>query len=482
MPILYRIGLDACIGEPLKEWHEVRRPEGGRTARHSERREDAGWMSFPRLWAFGLVPVLALAGSGIGAAALDAPHSLHRAKAAESRLSEPHRAVSHHTASHGSRPAAKSSTARARATHAAPNRQQVHLTARGMARASARRAALTSRRHHRFYERFTASSFASADIFAGDVTAGEDPLVRQAAIDALGDMNGTAVVIDPSNGRILAMVNQKLALSPGAEPCSTIKITVAMAALSEGLVTRDTQVQLAGFRMNMTDALAKSNNLYFEELGRELGFERVRHYANQFGLGELAGYNIEGEQLGVYPDKELPASEGGVARMCSFGQGVSLTPLQLGAYVAALANGGTLYYLQHPTTPDEVAALQPKVKRTLDIGRYVPDIEDGMAGAVEYGTARRLRANFHELPVFGKTGTCSDKGTRFGWFASYSDSPQGSLVTVFFLEGGRPTFGPRAAELTGAFYKNLWDRNYFAGKGQQDAASVSAASSQQLEQ
>jgi hypothetical protein len=43
-------------------------------------------------------------------------------------------------------------------------------------------------------------------------------------------------------------------------------------------------------------------------------------------------------------------------------------------------------------------------------------------------------------------------------------------VTVFFLEGGRPTFGPRAAELTGAFYKNLWDRNYFAGKGGQDAA------------
>jgi cell division protein FtsI/penicillin-binding protein 2 len=334
-----------------------------------------------------------------------------------------------------------------------------------------RQVALRTRRHHS-YERFTANSFAQGDIFAGDVTAGEDPVVRQAAIDAMGDMNGTAVVIDPSNGRILAMVNQKLALSPGAEPCSTIKITVAMAALSEGLVTRDTPVQLSGFRMNMTDALAKSNNLYFEELGRELGFDRVRHYATQFGLGELAGYHIEGEQLGVYPDKELPASEGGVARMCSFGQGVSLTPLQLGAYVAALANGGTLYYLQHPTTPIEIAAFEPKIKRTLDIAKFVPEIEDGMAGAVEYGTARSLRANFHELPVFGKTGTCSDKGTRFGWFASFSDSPQGSLVTVFFLEGGRATFGPHAAELTGVFYKNLWDRNYFAAKGQQDAATA----------
>jgi cell division protein FtsI/penicillin-binding protein 2 len=350
---------------------------------------------------------------------------------------------------------------------------RVHATSS----ASLHHAVLThGHRHHYYGERFTASSFAKGDIFAGDVTTGEDPVVRQAAIDALGDMNGTAVVIDPSNGRILAMVNQKLALSPGAEPCSTIKISVALAALSEGLVTRDTPVQLAGFRMNMTDAIAKSNNLYFEELGRELGFERVRHYATQFGLGELAGYHIEGEQLGQYPTAALPASEGGVGRMCSFGQGVSMTPLQLGAFVVSIANGGTLYYLQHPTSTEEVMAFQPKVKRTLDIARYIPDLQDGMAGAVQYGTARRLRANFQELPVFGKTGTCSDKGTRFGWFVSYSETPQGGLVTVFFLEGGRPTFGPRAAELTGEFYKNLWDRNYFAEKGTQAHAALQVTS------
>ena len=323
------------------------------------------------------------------------------------------------------------------------------------------------RRIHHYYERFTASSFVNGEVGAGDVTTGEDPVVRQAAIDALGDMNGTAVVINPANGRILAMVNQKLALSPGAEPCSTIKLTVALAALSESLVRSDTMVQLAGFRMNMTQALAKSNNLYFEELGRELGFERVRHYATQFGLGELAGYNIPGEELGVYPDQAIPESEGGVARMCSFGQGVSVTPLQLGALVAAIANGGTLYYLQHPTTPEEIASFEPRVKRTLDIARYLPDLEDGMAGAVEYGTARRLRANFRELPIFGKTGTCSNDGTRYGWFAAYSQSPQGGLVTVFFLEGGRATFGPRAAELTGAFYANLWDHDYFGEKSQE---------------
>ncbi|WP_109488821.1 penicillin-binding transpeptidase domain-containing protein [Occallatibacter savannae] len=334
-------------------------------------------------------------------------------------------------------------------------------------------ATLTHRRH-RFYERFTASSFAKGDIFGGDITAGEDPIVRQAAIHALDGMNGTAVVIDPSNGRILAMVNQKLALSPGAEPCSTIKLSVALAALHEGIVTRDTPVHLAGFRMNLTDALAKSNNLYFEELGRELGFERVHHYATEFGLGELAGWNIDGEQLGVYPSEAIPQSEGGVARMCSFGQGVSMTPLQLGAFVAAIANGGTLYYLQHPTSPEEVLAFEPKVKRNLEIAGDIPSLQNGMAGAVQYGTARRLRGNFQELPVFGKTGTCSDKGTRFGWFASYSTTPMGNLVTVFFLEGGRPTFGPRAAELTGAFYRNLWDRNYFADKNVEASAGAQA--------
>ena len=402
-------------------------------------------MKISRIWALGLLSAFLTTGlDTAGAIAMDVPHTLHH-----SRTSAPHLTESHRR--HASSSAARSTTNAGKghaAAKASTAGRRARLAPRGAAVATARQVSLVSHRH-KFYERFTASSFASGDIFAGDVSGGEDPVVRQAAIDALDGMNGTAVVIDPSNGRILAMVNQKLALSPGAEPCSTIKITVAMAALSEGIVTRDTMVQLPGFRMNMTDALAKSNNLYFEELGRELGFDRVRHYATQFGLGELAGYNIDGEQLGVYPDQELPASEGGVGRMCSFGQGVSLTPLQLGAYVAALANGGTLYYLQHPTTQDEVATLQPRIKRTLDIAKYVPEMQDGMAGAVEYGTARRLRANFHDFPVFGKTGTCSDHGTRFGWFASYSESPQGSLVTVFFLEGGRPTFGPRAAELTG---------------------------------
>ena len=100
-----------------------------------------------------------------------------------------------------------------------------------------------SSRHH-YYERFYASSFAN-DQVEGDITAGEDPVVRAAAIEALGNMNGTIVAIDPDSGRILAMVNQKLALSAGAQPCSTIKVAVALAALSENIITKDTEVPLS---------------------------------------------------------------------------------------------------------------------------------------------------------------------------------------------------------------------------------------------
>ena len=126
-----------------------------------------------------------------------------------------------------------------------------------------------------------------------------------------------------------------------------------------------------------------------------------------------------------------------------------MTPLQLGAMVSAIANGGTLYYLQHPTTPEEVAGFQPRVKRQLDIAPIIPELSDGMAGAVQYGTARKLRLNFNEEEILGKTGTCSHAGTRYGWFASYANTSVGRVVLVVFLQGGRPTFGPKAAEIAG---------------------------------
>ena len=101
----------------------------------------------------------------------------------------------------------------------------------------------------------------------------------------------------------------------------------------------------------------------------------------------------------------------------------------------------------------------------------VPEIAEGMTGAVQYGTARSLRLNFSEEQILGKTGTCSKDGTRFGWFASYADTQYGHIVTVVFLQGGRPTYGPKAAEISGKFYRALYDHNFFA----QRATTVSSA-------
>jgi len=333
-------------------------------------------------------------------------------------------------------------------------------------------------RRHRYYERFRTSSFA-ADVTDGDLTAGEDPVVREAAIDALGNMNGTVVAIEPTSGRILAMVNQKLALASGAQPCSTIKLSVALAALSEGLINKDTEVALGRrSRMDLTEALAHSNNAYFEAVGRKLGFDKVSYYAHQFGLGELAGLNVPGEHLGTYPEEEISAKLGGVGKMCSYGEGIAMTPLQLGALVTAISNGGTLYYLQHPDSPEAVADFQPRVKRHLDIESAIPELSDGMAGAVQYGTARSLRLNFSEESILGKTGTCSHAGTRFGWFASYANTDIGRIVTVVFLQGGRPTFGPKAAEIAGRMYRNLYDHNFFVAHsaGMNPAATVEKVS------
>ena len=407
-------------------------------------------------------------------AAKPAPSRASAHKVTSSKVIASKAVVSRSVVSRASRTA--SSRAAARTTRAAiriapPARRRF---VSGMRTVSGTRALLALRSRHRRgpVERFTSSSFTDT-LTLGDATAGEDPVVRAAAVEALGNMNGTALAIDPSNGRILAMVNQKLALSSGAEPCSTIKLAVTLAALDEGLIRRDTPVNLGGhYTLTLTPALAHSVNPYFETLGRMMGFERVKYYANQFGLGELAGYNIPGEQLGVYPDTELPAAQGGVGRMCSFGEGISMTPLQLGALVSAIANGGTLYYLQHPETPDQVASFQPKVKRTLDIAPLIPEMRDGMEGTVNYGTGRSLRSSFREFPVLGKTGTCSNNGTRFGWFASYADTPNGRIVTVVFLEGGRPMFGPKAAEITGQLYRALWDGNYFDSKSPQLANST----------
>ncbi len=293
-----------------------------------------------------------------------------------------------------------------------------------------------------------------------DVASYDDPVVRQAAIAALGRYNGSVVAIDPSNGRILSIVNQKLAFSSGFIPCSTIKPVIAVAALQEGVVTSDTMIRVAPRKyLNLTEAIAHSNNAFFEELGRRMGFDTVSRYGRLLGLGELAGYQIPEEHPGGFPSE--PPANGGVARMSSFGEGIQMTPLQLGALATSIANGGTLYYLQYPRTAAERQSFTPRVKRNLNIEALLPELRDGMLAAVLYGTAKLSYISDDEQAL-GKTGTCSDAASRLGWFVSYADQTHPKIVLVVLMRGHSAAIkGAMAAGVAGRIYRRLNDENYF---------------------
>jgi cell division protein FtsI/penicillin-binding protein 2 len=295
----------------------------------------------------------------------------------------------------------------------------------------------------------------------GDFSEGDDLVARNAAVSALGRLNGSIVVADADSGRILTIVNQKLAYKSGYQPCSTIKVPVALAALSETVVDRLTKIRIYGnTRVAMTEALAKSNNQYFASLGEKLGFERMSYYARLFGLGEKASLDIAEEQPGILPS-ETPKS--GMGMMTSFGDGITITPLEMAGLMGAVANGGTLYYLQYPKSQEQAGTMIPQVKRRLDIDSLIPEIKPGMMGAVEYGTARRIGFDPNE-PIYGKTGTCTDTRTptHLGWFGSFTEVGDQRLVVVVLLTGGSAVSGPTAAGVAGNVYKNLNAGNYFA--------------------
>jgi penicillin-binding protein 2 len=296
-----------------------------------------------------------------------------------------------------------------------------------------------------------------AESAAGDDTRGEDLTIRAAAVEALGPYNGSIIAVDPRTGRILTMVNQKLGLGTGFQPCSTVKVSVALAALHEKLITRTNPIHLYGrTHMDLTNALAHSNNYYFANLGVQLGYERMNYYAHLFGYGEKAGLDIPGEQAGFWP--AAPPKNGGMGMLTSFGEEIKQTPLELAGIMTAVANGGTLYYLQYPRTAEDISSLMPQVKRRLDISGIVEDVKPGMEGAVEFGTAHRAR---QDTEIFGKTGTCSEGRTHLGWFGSFSGAGKHQIVVVVMLTGGRPSIGPMAAAVAGDMYRKLASESYF---------------------
>ncbi|MFQ3638829.1 MAG: penicillin-binding transpeptidase domain-containing protein [Chloracidobacterium sp.] len=280
---------------------------------------------------------------------------------------------------------------------------------------------------------------------------GEDPTIRQIALNALGGRAGTVVVMEPATGQVLSIVNQQWAIRTPFKPCSTIKVLTAYAALQEQLTTADEAITTGGQSWTLRTAMARSNNEYFQVLGRRLGFERVVAYAQQAGFGRKTGINLPGETSGVIP--RLPPADMG--RTCSHGDGFGVTAIQLATFISAIANGGTLYRPQILRSPQDTATFKPIPVKKLALSEQVRgDLLAGMVSAVERGTARRSGAA--AFGVAGKTGSCNcDFGarTRVGLFVSFVDAPgkPGLLVTV--ITKGSTARGSNASVIAGEVYR-----------------------------
>ena len=286
----------------------------------------------------------------------------------------------------------------------------------------------------------------AADNIMNDEVIGQDPDVRNAAIQALDGKAGAVVVMDATNGKVYAVVNQRMALSSPVKPCSTVKPIVSLAALQENVF--DPNVELTSSRgrsMVLTDAIARSDNPFFQELGRRLGYDKVVRYAQNFGFGQTTGVNLPGEDSGFVPEEFS-------VLMSSHGDGFGVTAIQLAAFTAAIANGGNLYIPRIPKTTEDAVNFKPQLKRKIDMS---PEsrmrMMAGMAGTVNFGTGK---AAFDPMgQVAGKTGTCTDRD-KLGLFTSFNSVDNPRLV-VTVITTGRGEAGKKAADIAGRVYRAI---------------------------
>ncbi|MBI4854278.1 MAG: hypothetical protein HY819_20965 [Acidobacteria bacterium] len=287
-----------------------------------------------------------------------------------------------------------------------------------------------------------------------DDLSGEDLELRSAAIRALDEHPSTVVIMNPNTGQVYSIVNQKWAVGKAFKPCSTIKLITSIAALNEGVADPDYTTTIpGGGSLNMINALAYSNNEYFQMLGQQLGFEQMMNYARDWGLGSPTGINIEGESSGFLPDYKSPQA---LPRMCSHGDDIGVTALQLAVLTSAIANGGKIYQPQIVRTEAEKLHFKPILLRKTTLSEEDREkLIEGMLGAVNYGTARRSGAT--PLNVAGKTGSCTGEESKLGLFASFS-SPNNPELVVVVVSTGSGEKGSVSANMAGDIYHQISHR------------------------
>ena len=309
-----------------------------------------------------------------------------------------------------------------------------------------------------------------------------------------GDANtGAAVVLDVNNGDVLAMAtyptyNPSLfneqysqllknphkpmwnrAIGGTYPPGSTFKMLTSIAALESGVITPNTYINDEGVyrfyqdyqpacwlwrqnhtthgSLNVSGALAHSCNYFYYEVGRLTGINTMNDYAKRFGLGELTGIELTGEEsrgrLAGPEDRTRQNAgqwRGGDTLQAAIGQSENLfTPIQLANYIATIANGGTRYkphIIKSVRSAIDNKVLMQTESEIIDIVELKTEnllaVKQGMLDVTENGTAQSAFRGY-EIKVGGKTGsaqvpTGSDNAV-FVAFAPY-DKPQLAIAVI----------------------------------------------------
>lgn len=301
----------------------------------------------------------------------------------------------------------------------------------------ARRRAEEARRQAAIAYQRNLQNTTTTNILKDDVD-GEDMNIRRAAIDALGNNPGTVVVMEAQTGKVLTLVNHDWAISKSFQPCSTIKLVTSVAGLNKEVIDETDEES----QENLEDALARSDNGYFQRVGSNIGYEKLILTAKELGLGQPTGINAVGEVSGKLPSGNIDR------RVYSHGYGFLVTPLQLARLVAVITNGGKKVVPYVPTKDGKVPVSDDKLEKVNLPLEDLQGVIPGMQGAAQYGTARNGVDS--TLGIAGKTGTCSQTGL----FASVApiNNPKYAVVVVTRGNTGK---GRYAAAVAGKIYQSL---------------------------
>ena len=315
-----------------------------------------------------------------------------------------------------------------------------------------------------------------------DIVLTIDGRIQELTQKALGERIGSAIVLRPATGEILAMVSYpwfdpnifyrdggrdefrelsldsrfpflNRALQSSYAPASTFKVIMTTALLEEEAIDPNQTVDCTGsveigdrtFRcwlehghgeVNLWEALAESCNVYFGTVGMEyLGVERIADYMRRFGIGERTGIDLPSEVSGLAPSpqwKEMSRGQGWVGGdtfNISIGQGFTLvTPLQLANVVAMIANEG---FVMRPRVLSEIRdselgttieLVDPQLLRQSTIrSETFRRVQRAMRNVVSEGTAKVVLTT-KAVEVAGKTGT-GEVGLEEqwnSWFVAYA--------------------------------------------------------------